>query len=117
MNGLERCSRVARVPLLALLAFAALASPAIAQKADRPIVRAGDRWQFVEYYGIASTDPNRDWVVTSVTRALLEGAENGEMLMVRTIGARHREVHIPQPLHRRGYRGTGQVPSSTLSTT
>ena len=49
MNGLERGSRVARVPLFALLAFAALASPVFAQKADRPIVRAGDRWQFVAY--------------------------------------------------------------------
>jgi hypothetical protein len=62
------------------LAFAALASPAIAQKADRPIVRVGDRWQFVEYYGIASTEPNRDWVVTSVTPSQIEGTENGELL-------------------------------------
>jgi hypothetical protein len=82
MNGLERGSRVMRLPCLALLALAALASPAMAQKADRPIVRAGDRWQFVEYYGIASTEPNRDWVVTSVTPSRIEGAENGELLML-----------------------------------
>ncbi len=82
MNRLERGSPAARAPLLALLAFAALASPAIAQKADRPIVRAGDRWQFVEYYGIASTEPNRDWVVTSVTPSQIEGTENGELLML-----------------------------------
>ena len=82
MNELERGSRVTRVPLLALLAFAALAGPAIAQKADQPIVRAGDRWQFVEYYGIASTEPNRDWVVTSVTPSQIEGTENGELLML-----------------------------------
>ena len=82
MKGLARGSRVARVSLFTLLAFAALASPAVAQKADRPVVRAGDRWQFVEYYGIASTVPNRDWVVTSVTPSLIEGTENGELLML-----------------------------------
>src|SRR2546430_16819055 len=82
MNGLELGSRIARVPCLALLAVATLAGPAVAQKADRPIVRAGDRWQFVEYYGIASTEPNRDWVVTSVTPSGIEGTENGELLML-----------------------------------
>ena len=82
MNGLERGSRVARVPCLAFLAFAVLANPAMAQKADRPIVKAGDRWQFAEYYGIASTEPNRDWVVTSVTPSRIEGTENGEPLIL-----------------------------------
>jgi hypothetical protein len=82
MNGLELGSRVARVPCLAILAFAVLASPGIAQKADRPLVRAGDRWQFVEYYGIASTEPNRAWVVTSVTPSRIEGTENGEPLIL-----------------------------------
>jgi hypothetical protein len=82
MNGLERGPRVARASLSALLAFAALAGSAIAQKADRPIVRAGDRWQFVEYYSVASTVPNRDWVVTSVTPSRIEGTENGELLML-----------------------------------
>jgi hypothetical protein len=82
MNGLERGSRMARVACLAILAFAALASPGIAQKADRPLVRTGDRWQFVEYYGIASTEPNRAWVVTSVTPSRIEGTENGEPLLL-----------------------------------
>jgi hypothetical protein len=82
MTEFERGSRVARVPCLVFLAFAALATPAIAQKADRPIVKAGDRWQFVEYYGIASTEPNRDWVMTSVTPSRLEGTENGEPLVL-----------------------------------
>ena len=77
MNGLERGSRVARVSCLAILAFATLASAAIAQKADRPLVRAGDRWQFVEYYGIASTEPNRAWVVTSVTPSRIEARKMG----------------------------------------
>jgi hypothetical protein len=67
---------------LALLALVVLADPAVAQKADRPIVKAGDRWQFVEYYGIPSTVPNRDWVVTSVTPSRVEGTENGEPLML-----------------------------------
>src|SRR5258708_24957691 len=82
MNAFKRGSRVTLLPCLALLAFAALVSPAVAQKADRPIVRAGDRWQFVDYYGIASTEPNRDWVVTSVTPSRIEGTENGELLML-----------------------------------
>ncbi len=82
VTRLEHGSRVAHVPCLALLVFAALASPAVAQKADRPIVRAGDRWQFVEYYGIASTVPNHEWVVTSVTTSQIEGTENGEPLIL-----------------------------------
>lgn len=84
MSRLEHGPRVARVPRLALLAFTVVASPAIAQKADRPIVRAGDRWQFVEYYGTASTEPNRDWVVTSVTPSRIEGTENGEPLVLNS---------------------------------
>jgi hypothetical protein len=84
MTRPEHDPRVARVPRLALLAFTVVASPAIAQKADRPIVRAGDRWQFVEYYGTASTEPNRDWVVTSVTPSRIEGTENGEPLVLNS---------------------------------
>ena len=38
----------------AVLALAALASPATSQTATPPVVKTGDRWQFVEYYGIAS---------------------------------------------------------------
>lgn len=82
MNRFEGASRAACVPYLALLAFAFHASLAMAQKADRPVVKAGDRWQFVEYYGIASTDPNRDWVVTSVTPSRIEGTENGKLLLL-----------------------------------
>jgi hypothetical protein len=80
MSGIERGSRGARVPSLAVLALAVLASPAMAQKVDRPNVKVGDRWQFVEYYGIAFAEPNRDWVVTSVTPSRIEGTENGEPL-------------------------------------
>jgi hypothetical protein len=70
-------SRITYVLYSAVLALATLGGPVTAQTADRPIVRAGDRWQFVEYYGIASTEPNRDWVVTSVTPSKIEGTENG----------------------------------------
>jgi len=80
MSGTERGFCGARVPSLAVLALAVLSSPAMAQKVDRPIVKVGDRWQFVEYYGIASAEPNRDWVVTSVTPSRIEGTENGELL-------------------------------------
>jgi hypothetical protein len=82
MSPLKRGSRVARVSSLTILAFAALASPAMAQEADRPVIKVGDRWQFVEYYGIASTEPNRDWVVTTVTPSRIEGTENGEPLIL-----------------------------------
>jgi len=64
----------------AVLALAALASPATSQTATPPVVKTGDRWQFVEYYGIASAAPNRDWVVTSVTPSRIEGTENGGLL-------------------------------------
>jgi hypothetical protein len=80
MSGLDCCFRVTLVRLLAVLVLTALASAALAQKADRPIVKAGDRWQFVEYYGIANTEPNRDWLVTAVTPSRIEGTDNGEPL-------------------------------------
>lgn len=34
------------------------------------------------YYGIASTTPNRNWVVKFVTSSEIEGTENGEPLML-----------------------------------
>jgi len=62
------------------LALAALGGPALAQRAEQPVVKAGDQWQFVEYYTVASTTPNRTWVVTSVTPAGIIGTDNGEPL-------------------------------------
>jgi len=83
MSLLERGSRVTCVAApWAVLAFAALVSPTLAQTADRPVIKPGDRWQFVEYYGIASNEPNRDWIVTAVTSSRIEGTENGEPLML-----------------------------------
>lgn len=60
-----------------LLAFT---TPAAGQTADRPRVQAGDRWQFVMYYGLPSTIPNRTWIVDNVTATRIEGTENGEPL-------------------------------------
>ncbi len=61
------------------LAFAMVAGPALAQKADRPEVKVGDQWQFAFGY-VAPPDPNRTWVVTAVSATRIEGAENGQPL-------------------------------------
>jgi hypothetical protein len=63
-----------------VLTFAMLAGPALAQTAERPDVKVGDRWQFVMYYSIASTTPNRAWVIAAVTPAGIAATENGEPL-------------------------------------
>jgi len=60
--------------------LAMFAGPALAQKADRPATKVGDRWHFVLYYTVPSTTPNRVWVVTSVAPTGIEGTENGEPL-------------------------------------
>jgi hypothetical protein len=54
----------------------------MAQKADVPDVKVGDRWQFVVYYTVPSTKPNQYWVIKSVTAAGIEGTENGEPLIL-----------------------------------
>ncbi len=82
MNRLQHGPRGKRALLLPAFLLAILTAPAMAQRADQPIVRVGDRWQFVEYYTVASTEPNRDWVVTSVTASRIEGSDNGEILMM-----------------------------------
>jgi hypothetical protein len=63
-----------------LLGVALLSDPALAQTADRPRVDVGDQWQFVVYYEVPSTKPNRVWVITAVTATGIEGTENGEPL-------------------------------------
>lgn len=73
-------SGVLRVCSAALLAMTVVAGSALAQKADRPVVKVGDQWQFVVYYGIPSTEPNRVWVVNSVSPTEIAGTENGEPL-------------------------------------
>jgi hypothetical protein len=63
------------------IALAMISAAAIAQRADPPEVKVGDRWQFVVYYTARSTTPNRTWVVRSVTPSRIEGTENdGEAL-------------------------------------
>lgn len=52
----------------------------LGQTAGRPSVSVGDQWQFVVYYTQPSTQPNRAWVVTSVSSGRIEGTENGEPL-------------------------------------
>jgi len=61
-------------------ALAVLSIPAIAQKAEQPVVKVGDEWQFVVWYTVPSTTPNRMRVITAVTPTRIEGTENGEPL-------------------------------------
>ena len=68
-------------PVIVLLALAALAGPALAQKAERPEVKAGDQWRFeTRINGVAVKWLDRLWVVTSVTPLQIEGTENGKPL-------------------------------------
>ena len=60
--------------------MALIASPAVAQKGDRPAVKVGDEWQFIEYYVVPIQKPNVIWVITSVTPAGISGTENGKVL-------------------------------------
>jgi hypothetical protein len=70
-----------RAPILALLLLGtATLGEARAQEAQRPAIAAGDRWDFVVYYGVPATEPNRHWVVKAVTPAAIEATENGEPL-------------------------------------
>jgi hypothetical protein len=65
------------------LALAVLGSPALAQKADRPSVKVGDRWLFETRLGAAGVkSSNREWVVKSVTPTRIEGTENGQPLVM-----------------------------------
>ncbi len=63
-----------------ILALTLVATPALAQRAAPPNVKVGDRWQFVEYYTVPSTKPNRTWVVTAVSPTGIEGTDNGAPL-------------------------------------
>ena len=69
--------RVAAVVVLALGM-----SPALAQRAERPEVRAGDRWDFVVYRTDASITSRRTWVVDSVAPTRIQGTDNGEPLVM-----------------------------------
>jgi hypothetical protein len=74
--------RVPRVSAIFILALTTLAGSAGAQTADRPDVKVGDQWRFVVYYAIPSTEPNRAWVIKTITPATIEATENGEPLVL-----------------------------------
>ena len=79
-KGVLACSR--RLTCLATIAALLAALPAHAQRAERPAVSVGDRWQFVVYDTVVSRVPNRTWLITSVDGDRLVGTENGQPLML-----------------------------------
>jgi hypothetical protein len=58
MRTNERGYVVRLVTSAFVLIFAILASPALAQKADRPDVKVGDEWQFMIYTVVPIQKPN-----------------------------------------------------------
>ena len=77
----HQCGSVVRqVASAVILALAIIASPAVAQKADRPSVTVGDEWQFIEYSLVPIQKPNLVWVITSVTPTGIAGTSNGQPL-------------------------------------
>ena len=82
MDRIDAAFTRMRVFPTAFLALTMLAGPAVAQRAERPDVKVGDRWEFVLYYGTPSAQPNRSWVITSVSSTTVEGMENGEPLLL-----------------------------------
>jgi hypothetical protein len=79
--GRQRSS--ARFAVLGALAAAfalATAVPAIGQRAEQPVVKAGDAWWFAVYFGVPTSEPSRHWVITSITPTMVAGTENGEPL-------------------------------------
>ena len=62
------------------LALALVAGSALAHTTDRPAIKVGDQWHFVVYYTMPSTEPNRVWVITSITPTRIDATENGEPL-------------------------------------
>lgn len=83
MQSLNRGSVVRRLLSMAVLAFAVFAVPALAQKADRPNVKVGDRWRFEVRLGASAVKTQDiDWVITSAAPAGIEGTENGKPLVL-----------------------------------
>lgn len=72
--GLPRLLQCAASVLLCLSACAH------AEEAVRPRISAGDTWQFVVYYTVPSTAPNRTWTIQTVGPDRIVGTENGEPL-------------------------------------
>jgi hypothetical protein len=67
---------------LPFIALATLSGSALAQKADRPVVKVGDEWQFFKSDDRRAPSRNYAWIVTSVTPEGITGAENGEPLLL-----------------------------------
>ena len=82
MDRTRRDAAVRRVAATAALSLSLLADSALAQRAERPEVKVGDRWQFAVYYTVPSAQPNRTWEIASVTPTAIEGTENGEPLVL-----------------------------------
>jgi hypothetical protein len=80
MRTNERGSAVGLISSAIVLSLAIFASPALAQSADRPVVKVGDEWQFMNYIVIPIQKPNLVWVITSVTPAGIAGTANGKPL-------------------------------------
>ena len=75
------CGSVARqVSSAVVLALVLIASPAVAQKVDRPAVKVGDEWQFIQYSLVPIEKPNLVWVITSATPTGIAGTSNGQPL-------------------------------------
>lgn len=72
LQALVQCTAAASL----LVAASAQAQP----EAGRPQISVGDSWQFVVFYTVPSTTPNRTWTITSVGPGRLVGTENGEPL-------------------------------------
>ena len=71
----------------AILAACLVASVAFAQRAERPDIRAGDRWSFVVWYTQPSTTPSREWIVHSIVEDHVHATENGEpLILTRDLG-------------------------------
>ncbi len=80
MRANERGSVVRYVASAVVLALAVLASPALAQTADRPAVKVGDEWHFMQYSLAPIQKPNLVWVITTVTPTGIAGTSNGKPL-------------------------------------
>jgi hypothetical protein len=65
---------------LSFAALAALSGAAAAQKADRPVVKAGDQWQFSKSSDLRAPARKFTWVVTSVTPEGIQATEDGQPL-------------------------------------
>lgn len=84
MLAIEGGSVVRRLSSVAMcLALAVFAGQSVAQKADRPAVKVGDRWTFEAHAQPSGVrQPSHTWVIGSVTPARIEGTDNGRPLVL-----------------------------------